>query len=64
MLNASTRSDKGLLECIFGQNLVIIHNANGTGTFLHKKIINIEKRYTEDEIKKLLIRKQVKDFIL
>ena len=62
MLNASTRSDKGLLECIFGQNLVISHDANGTGTFLQKKIINIEKRYTEDEIKEPLIRKQ--DFIL
>ena len=35
-----------------------------TGTFLHKKIINIEKRCTEDEIKEPLIRKQVKDFIL
>lgn len=63
MLNASTRSDKGL-ECTFGQNLVISHNANGTGTFLHKKNINIEKRYTEDEIKEPLIRTQVKDFIL
>ena len=32
--------------------------------FFAQKIINIEKRYTEDEIKKPLIRKQVKDFIL
>ena len=55
---------KALLECIFGQNLVISHNANGTGFFWHKKIINIEKRYTEDEIKEPLIRTQVKDFIL
>ena len=25
------------------------------GLFLHKEVINIEKRYTEDEIKKPLI---------
>lgn len=32
--------------------------------FFAQKIINIEKRYTEDEIKEPLIRTQVKDFIL
>lgn len=34
------------------------------GLFCTKKKKNIEKRYTEDEIKKPLIRKQVKDFVL